>query len=113
MCGSAGIARSTTSRTPLPSAAFVDELAAAAGKDPLEYLRDLLGAQHILDLKGLGVVVDYPNYGVGQLAPEIADQYLIDTGRLRGVVDLVAANSNWGQQLPLRKAAASRSIAVF
>jgi len=23
-------------------------------------MRDLLGAQHILDLKGLGVVVDYP-----------------------------------------------------
>src|SRR5436309_630856 len=57
-----------------------DELAAAAGKDPLEYLRQLLGEpRHV-------IVPDYPNYG----AP--LDQYPIDTGRLRGVLDLVAAN---------------------
>src|SRR5207247_10825320 len=89
--------------------AFGDELAAAAGKDPVEYLRDLLGPPRILDLKALGVVVDYPNYGVDELAPTIADQYGIDTGRLRGVVDLVAANSNWGQKLPPRQ---GRGIAV-
>jgi len=88
---------------------FVDELAAAAGKDPLEYLRDLLGPPRILDLKALGVAVDYPNYGVGELAPGIADQYLIDTARLRGVLDLVAANSNWGEKLPQRQ---GRGIAV-
>ena len=88
---------------------FVDELAAAARKDPVEYLRELLGPSRMLDLKALGVVVDYPNYGVDQLAPGIADQYLIDTGRLRGVLDLVAANSNWGQKLPPRQ---GRGLAV-
>jgi isoquinoline 1-oxidoreductase beta subunit len=88
---------------------FVDELAAAARKDPVEYLRELLGPSRMLDLKALGVVVDYPNYGVDQLAPGIADQYLIDTGRLRGVLDLVAANSNWGQKLAPRQ---GRGLAV-
>jgi isoquinoline 1-oxidoreductase subunit beta len=88
---------------------FADELGVAAGKDPVEYLRELIGPPRILDLKALGVLVDYPNYGVNQLAPEIADQYLIDTGRLRGVLDLVAANSNWGQKLPSRQ---GRGIAV-
>ena len=88
---------------------FADELAVAAGKDPVEYLRGLIGPPRILNLKALGVLVDYPNYGVDQVAPEIADQYLIDTGRLRGVVDLVAANSNWGQKLPPRQ---GRGIAV-
>jgi isoquinoline 1-oxidoreductase beta subunit len=60
-------------------------------------------------LQALGVLVDYPNYGVNQLAPGIADQYPIDTERLRGVLDLVAANSNWGQKLPPRQ---GRGVAV-
>jgi isoquinoline 1-oxidoreductase beta subunit len=80
---------------------FTDELAAAAGQDPLEYLRQLIGAPRHIDLRALGV--DYPNYG-GSF-----DVYPIDTGRLRGVLDLVAARSGWGQKLPARQ---GRGIAV-
>jgi isoquinoline 1-oxidoreductase subunit beta len=80
---------------------FADELAAAAGQDPLEYLRQLIGAPRHIDLRAMGV--DYPNYG----AP--LDVYPIDTGRLRGVLDLVAAKSGWGQKLPARQ---GRGIAV-
>ena len=80
---------------------FADELAEAAGKDPVEYLRALLGEARQLDLAGLGV--DYPNYGAS------ITEYPIDTSRLRAVLDLAAANSGWGQKLPPRE---GRGIAV-
>jgi isoquinoline 1-oxidoreductase beta subunit len=86
---------------------FADELAAAAGKDPLEYLRLLLGAPRTLDLAASGV--DYPNYGVPELLPAMRDAYPIDTGRLRAVLDLAAAKSGWGEKLPARH---GRGIAV-
>jgi isoquinoline 1-oxidoreductase beta subunit len=76
---------------------FADELAAAAGKDPHDYLRQLIDKPRRI------IVPNYPNYG----AP--LDQYPIDTGRLRAVLDLVAANSGWGQKLPARH---GRGIAV-
>jgi isoquinoline 1-oxidoreductase beta subunit len=89
---------------------FVDEMASAAGMDPVEYIRRLLGPPRVLDLSAMGVL-DYArmNYGVDQLLPQRARDYPIDTGRLRGVVDLVAAESNWAQKLPPRH---GRGIAV-
>jgi isoquinoline 1-oxidoreductase beta subunit len=80
---------------------FADELAAAAGQDPLAYLRELIGNPRHIDLRAQGV--DYPNYGAS------LEVYPIDTGRLRGVLDLVAAKSGWGQTLPARQ---GRGIAV-
>ncbi|MEA2625658.1 MAG: isoquinoline 1-oxidoreductase subunit beta [Candidatus Binatota bacterium] len=80
---------------------FADELAAAAGKDPLQYLRMLLGPPRTIDLKAIGV--DYPNYG----AP--MDRYPIDTQRMRTVLDLAAESSGWGRPLPSRH---GRGIAV-
>lgn len=80
---------------------FADELAAAAGRDPLDYLRELLGEPRDIDLRALGV--DYPNYGAS------LDVYPIDTGRMRAVLDLVAKNSGWGEKLPPRQ---GRGIAV-
>jgi isoquinoline 1-oxidoreductase beta subunit len=74
---------------------FADELAAATGKDPIEYLRQLLGDPRKLDFKAMGV--NYPNYGAS------LDDYPLDTGRLRGVLDLVARNSEWGKPLPARQ----------
>jgi isoquinoline 1-oxidoreductase subunit beta len=80
---------------------FADELAAEAGKDPVEFLLGLLGKPRILDLAALGV--DYPNYGAS-----IKD-YPIDTGRLSNVVRLVADRSDWKSPLPARE---GRGIAV-
>jgi len=80
---------------------FADELAHAARMDPVEYLRQLLGEPRKLDFDAMHV--DYPNYGAS------LDMYPVDTGRLRGVLDLVVSNSDWGRPLPARQ---GRGVAV-
>jgi len=69
---------------------FADELAHAAGKDPLEYVLTLLGPDRIVPKAELPK--DYTNYD-GDYA-----QYPIDTARLRRVVQLAAEKSGWGKQ---------------
>ncbi len=59
---------------------FVDELAAAANRDRVEYLLDVLGSPRIIDLKG-------------------ADKrYPLDVARLRRVVELAAEKSGWAKK---------------
>ena len=67
---------------------FTDELAHAAGRDPLDYLLDLIGKPRTIDFKG----VDYPNYGA------TFDAYPWETGRLRHVTEMVAEKSGWGKR---------------
>jgi isoquinoline 1-oxidoreductase beta subunit len=69
--------------------------------DPVEYLKRLLGEPRMLDFDAMHV--DYPNYGAS------LHTYPVDTGRLRGVLDLVVRNSEWGQPLPPRQ---GRGVAV-
>lgn len=62
---------------------FLDELAHAAGVDPVQFAHNILGAPRLLpDPPG-------PRQGPG-----------FDTGRMRGVIDLVAEKSGWGKQSP-------------
>jgi isoquinoline 1-oxidoreductase beta subunit len=68
---------------------FADEMARAAGRDPLEFLLDLMGPGKVLDLKAQGV--NYSNYG----APY--DKYPIDTRRLRRVLEIAGEKSGWGK----------------
>ena len=68
---------------------FVDEMAHAAGRDPLEFLLDMLGPGKVLDLKAQGV--EYSNYG----AP--IDKYPIDTRRLRRVLEVAGEKSGWAK----------------
>jgi isoquinoline 1-oxidoreductase beta subunit len=72
------------------SGSFADEMAHAAGRDPLEFLLDLLGPGKVLDLKAQGV--EYSNYG----APY--DKYPIDTRRLRRVLEIAAQKAGWAQR---------------
>ena len=79
---------------------FADEMAAAAGRDRVEFLLDLLGPGKVIDLKAQGV--DYSNYG----AP--LDKYPVDTRRLRRVLEVAAEKSDWGK----RKSGGGRGIGI-
>jgi len=74
------------------SGSFVDELAHAAGRDPIEYTLELIGPGRVLDLKPQLRGADYWNYG----APY--DKYPIDTARLRGVIEIARERSGWGRR---------------
>jgi isoquinoline 1-oxidoreductase subunit beta len=67
---------------------FSDELAHQAGRDPVEYLLQLIGPPRVVDLKG----VKYPNYNAAYSA------YPIDTGRMRRVIEIAAEKSRWGRR---------------
>jgi isoquinoline 1-oxidoreductase beta subunit len=62
---------------------FVDELAAAAGQDPLEFRLKLIGDQGKI-----------PQFGERPDAPPL------DTARLKAVLQLAAEKAGWGKPLP-------------
>ena len=72
---------------------FASELAHAAGKDPKDYLLDLIGSERIVDPTKEGAQ-DYPNYDAS------LKEYPIETGRLSHVLNVVAGMAKWGRSLP-------------
>ncbi|MGH7413048.1 MAG: molybdopterin cofactor-binding domain-containing protein [Candidatus Rokuibacteriota bacterium] len=70
---------------------FVAELAAAAGRDPKDYLLEVIGPARRITPAALS---DTWNHG------ESPEKYPVDTGRLRRVVETVAREAGWGRQLP-------------
>ncbi len=70
---------------------FVAELAAAAGRDPKDFLLEVIGPARQVSPEMLG---DTWNHG------ESPERYPVDTGRLRRVVETVARESGWGKKLP-------------
>jgi isoquinoline 1-oxidoreductase beta subunit len=73
---------------------FLDELAAAAGRDRIEYFLEVLGRPRTIDFKAEGTT--NANYG------KSLDQYPVDTGRLRRVVEVVAERSGWAHKKPAK-----------
>ena len=89
---------------------FAAELAHELGRDQKDFLLELIGSPRIIDPKAAGMPEDLWNYG------EPYDEFPIDTGRLRGVVELAAAEAGWGKQLPEREGlgiAAHRSFVTY
>ena len=70
---------------------FVAELAASLGRDPKDYLLELIGPPRLIDA---GAMSDAWLYG------EDPKRYPFDTGRLRRVVEKAASEAGWGRKLP-------------
>ena len=69
---------------------FVAELAHAAGRDPRDFLLELIGPSRRIDPRTRG---DTDNYG------ESPTLYPIDTGRLKRVIERVSSEIGWGRTL--------------
>jgi isoquinoline 1-oxidoreductase beta subunit len=70
---------------------FVAELAHAAGRDPKDYLLELIGPARRIDPATFSDVFNYN---------ENPALYPIDTGRMRRVIDMAAQGAGWGAKLP-------------
>jgi isoquinoline 1-oxidoreductase beta subunit len=71
---------------------FADELAHLAGRDPKDYLLELIGPdRHVIPADS---GAEYENYG-----QDLAE-HPIDTARLKAVLEEAATMANWGRKLP-------------
>jgi isoquinoline 1-oxidoreductase beta subunit len=71
---------------------FIAELAHQLGRDPKDFLLELIGPTRIVDPRK-SVTTEFWDYG------EPFETYPIDTGRLRKVTELAAEKAGWGKQL--------------
>mgnify|MGYP001484237796 CR=1 FL=1 len=88
----------------------VAEVAHKLGRDPKDFLLELIGPDRHIDLKASGFPEDFWNYG------EPYETYPIDTERLKNVIRLAADKAGWGKALPERQAlgiAAHRAFASY
>ncbi|WP_439543562.1 molybdopterin cofactor-binding domain-containing protein [Hyphomicrobium sp.] len=88
----------------------VCEMAHKLGRDPKDFLLELIGPDRKIDLKAGGFPEDFWNYG------EPYESFPIDTVRLKNVIRLAAEKSGWGKKLPERQAlgiAAHRAFASY
>src|SRR5262245_8621872 len=70
---------------------FVAELAAAAERDPKDFLLEVIGPARQIDPRKQS---DDWNYG------ESPETYPVDTGRFRNVIEVVAREARWGRHMP-------------
>jgi isoquinoline 1-oxidoreductase subunit beta len=70
---------------------FIAELAAAAGRDPKEFLLEVIGPARMVTPQ---MMSDTYNDG------ESPERYIVNTGRLRNAIELAAKQAGWGRALP-------------
>jgi len=71
---------------------FANELAYAAGRDPLDYLMELIGDDRDIDPKTDSA--PYTNYGAS------LEEHPISTARLKAVLQKAADMASWGRDMP-------------
>ena len=72
----------------------VCEVAHKLGKDPKDFLLELIGSDRTLDPKALGFPEDFWHYG------DPYTEFPIDTARLKAAINLAAEKAGWGKKLP-------------
>jgi isoquinoline 1-oxidoreductase subunit beta len=88
----------------------VCEVAHKLGRDPKDFLLELIGPDRKIDPKASGFPADFWNYG------EPYEEFPIDTARLKNVIRVAAEKAEWGKQLPPRQGigiAAHRAFASY
>jgi isoquinoline 1-oxidoreductase subunit beta len=86
------------------------EVAHKLGRDPKDFLLELIGPDRIIEPKASGFPDDFWNYG------EPYEEFPINTARLRNVIRVAAENAGWGKTLPPREGlgiAAHRAFASY
>ena len=73
---------------------FASELAAELGRDELEVMLELIGADRVLDPPNEGFPKDFWDYG------EPYEEFPIDTKRLKTVLRRAATEAGWGRTMP-------------
>jgi len=72
----------------------VCEAAHQLGKDPKDFLLELIGPDRTIDPKASGFPEDFWNYG------DPYPEFPIETARLKNIVRLAAEKAGWGKELP-------------
>ncbi len=88
----------------------VSEVAHKLGRDPKDFLLELIGPDRAIDPKTSGFPDDFWNYG------EPYEEFPINTARLKNVIRVAAEKAGWGKTLPARQGmgiAAHRSFASY
>ncbi len=88
----------------------VCEVAHKLGRDPKDFLLEMIGPDRKIDLKASGIPEDFWNYG------EPYESFPIDTERLKNVIRVAAEKAGWGKKLPERQGlgiAAHRAFASY